>query len=490
MAELENLLSGTDIRGTSDRLGEHEAYLIGYAFGMSLGDKKTIALGRDCRLNGVLLSKAFSAGARRSGAKLIDCGLATTPALFMAQVLSDAPHINASVMITASHLPKNWNGIKLFRKSGALEKNDVKKILNAAESYKGSLPPYLADKEDDKTESSPNSFDLMTLYKSHLKKAIARDLTGTHIVLDAGNGCGGFFAEILSSLGADTSGSQFLSPDGTFPNHIPNPEDKNAMESIKNAVLKNHADLGLIFDTDVDRMSCVLSDGKEVNRDAIIALAAAILAPKNPGAIIVTDSVTSNRLSRFLEGLSLEQFRYKRGYKNVIDKMNEINSAGGNCPLAIETSGHGALKENYSLDDGAYLACKIVAALADCKSHNKSLSSLIESLDPLVEELVARLTIKERDFANYGKKVLSSFERQAKEKSYTIIKGFEGVRLEFDGSASSPKGWILLRMSLHEAVLPLNIESERAGDLKRLKEIAKSLLIDFTSLDLSPLEDL
>ncbi len=125
-----------------------------------------------------------------------------------------------------------------------------------------------------------------------------KPLKGLRIVVDAGNGAGGFFVEkVLAPLGADTTGSQFLEPDGTFPNHIPNPENKDAMQASKQAVLANNADLRIIFDTDVDRMAAVLPDGSPVNRDAIIAIMAAIVAKDYPGSTIVTDSVTSDRLT-------------------------------------------------------------------------------------------------------------------------------------------------------------------------------------------------
>ena len=183
-----------------------------------------------------------------------------------------------------------------------------------------------------------------------MPRIMKKPLAGLHVVVDAGNGAGGFFAErVLDELGADISGSQFLNPDGMFPNHIPNPENAKAMEAIKSAVLDNQADLGIIFDTDVDRMSAVLSDGSEVNRDAIIAMMAAIIAEDYPGGTIVTDSVTSDRLTRFLEGIGMKQHRFKRGYKNVINESKRLNEEGIVSPLAIETSGHGALSENYFL---------------------------------------------------------------------------------------------------------------------------------------------
>ena len=148
-----------------------------------------------------------------------------------------------------------------------------------------------------------------------------------------------FVEKILKPLGAETAGSQFLNPDGMFPNHIPNPENKEAMEAVRSATVNNHADLGLIFDTDVDRMSAVLQDGTEIQQDSIIARMAAILAPDYPGGTIITDSVTSNRLTYFLENvLGMKHLCFKRGYKNVINECKRLNAQGILSPMAMETS--------------------------------------------------------------------------------------------------------------------------------------------------------
>jgi phosphomannomutase len=269
--------------------------------------------------------------------------------------------------------------------------------------------------------------------------------------------------------------------------YIPNPENKAAMEAIRNAVLNNKADLGLIFDTDVDRMSAVLSDGSEVNRDSIIAMIAAILAPEYPGSTIITDSVTSDRLTYFLEDvLGLKHLCYMRGYKNVINKQKELNAAGEVSPLAMETSGHGALKDNYFLDDGAFLAVKLVIALAQAAKEGKKLDSLIEKLPPLVEEGEYRFKINDDDFKSYGTKVLEEFKKRATEAGYQMPQSYEGIRLTFKGE--DVQGWILLRMSLHDPVMPMNIEGARKGDLAKLKEIAKKLTDGFDKLDRSSLE--
>ena len=307
-------------------------------------------------------------------------------------------------------------------------------------------------------------------------------------MVDSGNGASGFFVDkILQPLGADTTGSQFLEPDGMFPNHIPNPENKQAMEAIRSAVLNNKADLGLIFDTDVDRMSAVLSDGSEINRDSIIAMIAAILAPEYPGSTIITDSVTSDRLTYFLQDvLGLKHLRYMRGYKNVINKQKELNAKGIVAPLAMETSGHGALKDNYFLDDGAFLAVKLVIALAQSAAQGKKLDSLIEKLPPLVEEGEYRFKISGDDFKTYGQNVLAEFKRRAIEADYEMPESFEGVRISFKGE--DVQGWMLLRLSLHDPVMPLNIEGARKGDLAKLVEIARQLTDGFDKLDRSCLK--
>ena len=195
----------------------------------------------------------------------------------------------------------------------------------------------------------------MTQYAARLRRLICegvqaedynRPLAGFRIVVDAGNGAGGFYArDVLEPLGADVSGSQFLEPDGRFPNHIPNPENPEAMASVCAATLKAGADLGVIFDTDVDRAGCVGADGREINRNRLIALAAAIVLEDAPGGTIVTDSVTSSGLKTFLEQtLGGVHCRFKRGYKNVINEAQRLCAAGVCAPLAIETSGHAALR--------------------------------------------------------------------------------------------------------------------------------------------------
>ena len=232
-------------------------------------------------------SKAFIS----EGTAVYDCYLASTPSMFMSIVLDI--QVDASLEITASHHPYQRNGLKFFTRNGGLEGKDVKDILELA---------YSAELGTKEGKVIPYNF--MHVYCEHLRNTIIKEvdcgnkpLAGLKISVDAGNGVGGFYAsDVLEPLGADVSGSQFLEPDGMFPNHIPNPENKEAIASACEMVKNSKSDFGLIFDTDVDRMGCVSADGEEINRNRLVALASVIALDGNSGATVVTDSLTSDGL--------------------------------------------------------------------------------------------------------------------------------------------------------------------------------------------------
>ena len=489
------LQNGSDVRGIacegvageSVNLTPDAGNLIGGGFVRWLAKKKgknenelRIGIGHDSRITADSLFEAAAKGIAATGAKVYDCGLVSTPSMFMTTVF-DEFKFDGSIMITASHLPFNRNGYKFFDRDGGLEHDDITDILEIASSLE------VTEADLSNVEKADSISVYCDFLQDKIKKSINaqnydKPLEGLHIVVDTGNGAGGFFVEkVLNPLGADTTGSQFLEPDGTFPNHIPNPENKQAMESIRQAVLDNKADLGIIFDTDVDRMSAVLPNGEEVNRDAIIAMMTAIIAEDYPGGTIVTDSVTSDRLTRFIESIGMKQHRYMRGYKNVINESIRLNNEGIVSPLAIETSGHGALSENYFLDDGAYMAVKLLIALAKAAKENKALASFIEKLEKGFEEREYRFKIEGEDFTAYGKNALKTFEERANEKGYNIApNSYEGVRITFDND--EVQGWLLLRMSLHDPQMPLNIEGVREGDCDKLYNIVLELLEGFDRL--------
>ncbi|KAM6599055.1 hypothetical protein CsatA_018664 [Cannabis sativa] len=517
------LQNGSDIRGVAIpgvegepvNLTEPVAEAIAAAFSAWLVEKKkidgsrrlSVSIGHDSRISAQTLQDAISRGISGAGLDVIQYGLASTPAMFNSTLTDSAAYlcpVDGSIMITASHLPYNRNGFKFFTSAGGLGKPDIKDILERAADIYSKFKDGMASSEE-KVSALVKRVDYMSVYTSGLVNAVRKaagnlekPLEGFHIVVDAGNGAGGFFAaKVLEPLGAVTFGSQFLEPDGMFPNHIPNPEDKTAMKAITKAVLDNKADLGIIFDTDVDRSAAVDSTGREFNRNRLIALMSAIVLEEHPGTTIVTDSVTSDGLTTFIEKkLGGKHHRFKRGYKNVIDEAIRLNSIGEESHLAIETSGHGALKENHWLDDGAYLMVKILNKLASARAAgqgigSKVLTDLVEGLEEPAVAVELRLKINQNhpdlkggSFRNYGEAVLKHLENsiEADEKLRKAPVNYEGVRVSGFG------GWFLLRLSLHDPVLPLNIEASSHDDAVKLGHFVLAATKEFSALDTSALD--
>lgn len=490
------LKSGTDIRGRA--IGENAvldaamAETIGGAFVRWLKQKgdaqPVVAIGRDSRLSGETLLGACARGMAREGAKVYAFGLCTTPAMYRS--LQYAPlALTASVMVTASHHPSDRNGFKFFtRQNGGISSAALDEIL-----VEMNAEPAL-DAENDCIEK----FDYLKVYRKELadlvRLKLQTDVTcpllGLHVVVDAGNGAGGFYEELLRELGAWTEGSQFLTPDGRFPNHIPNPENAEAMQSVCKAVKAAGADMGVIFDADCDRAAIVNGDGKEINRNRLIALVSAVLLDKEPGLTIVTDSVTSSGLAKFIGEWGGSHYRYKRGYRNVIDEAVRLNHSGVNCPLAMETSGHAAFRANDFIDDGMYLSTVLICEAMRYKREGKDLVSLIETLKEPVESVELRLNILAEDYRAAGLRLIETvMDYATADHEWEIADdNREGVRINFDLDGVMDGGWFLLRMSVHDPVMPLNAESDVPGGVRQMLSKLYRVIKDTPDIDFTPLQ--
>ncbi len=460
----------------------------GFALWLVRKTQKTslrVAIGRDSRLSGEKLLGWMAEELAKEGIAVTDMGLASTPAMFMT-TKTDGYMFDGAVMVTASHLPYNRNGYKFFTPDGGVEASDIKEMIELAETdlHTGFKPSEV--KKD----------EFMDVYSKRLADMIRSScgnetpLTGLKIVVDAGNGAGGFYAEkVLKPLGADTTGSRYLDPDGSFPNHIPNPENKEAMASITEAVKESHADLGIIFDTDVDRAGAVLSDGSELNRNRLIAMLSAMLLRDHPHTTIVTDSVTSSGLGDFIRSKGGVHHRFRRGYRNVINESIRLNKEGIDSQLAIETSGHGAFKDNYFLDDGAYIVTRLIIELSRGVREGYTLHSLIEGLREPAESMEFRMNIALEDFKPYGNNIISALKEYSKTQSgwTPADSNYEGIRINLDKEHGD--GWFLLRMSLHEPLMPLNIESDSVGGVRVIANELSGLLTNYDKLDTSMLTE-
>ena len=493
------LKSGSDVRGTAvgegATLTPRVATCLGMAFARYIADQKhksvtqvTIALGRDSRISGPELLRATAEGISKAGAAVMDFGMCTTPAMYMS-IITPGFQPDASIMITASHHPYDKNGLKFFTEAGGIDGSVVKELLTMASTLEPENAP-IAGAITERAFLPTYKEQLAARIRKGLETDLAKPLLGLHVVVDAGNGAGGFYAELLEELGAWIEGSQFLDPDGYFPNHIPNPENAEAMASVCKAVKDAQADLGVIFDTDCDRAAIVDADGREINRNRLIALISAILLDEKPGQTIVTDSVTSAGLKKFINDWGGEHYRYKRGYRNVIDEAIRLNAEGIECPLAIETSGHAAMKENYFLDDGMYLVTVLIVRAMKLKQAGSSLGSLIADLQEPVESAELRMNITAEDFREAGKVAIQQVldYANAAETWHIAPDNREGVRISFDLDGGMDNGWFLLRLSVHDPVLPLNVESDVPGGVRKMLENLYAVLKNCEGINFEPLQ--
>ncbi len=496
---LHDLQNGSDIRGivlTNEEqvinLTNKEIKIITIAFHEWLKNKNKlnnlkISVGIDSRITGNEFKHTIINTLVACKVTVYDCKLSTTPSIYMTTIMDDYK-CDGAIMITASHLPYYYNGVKLFTKNGCLDKEEIQEVLNIASKYEDNKEYIFVSEMEARrmTVFKPLIDDYSKLLVEKIRKEInslenyEKPLTGIKIILDAGNGSGGFFKEkVLEELGADTTGSQFIEPDGTFPNHIPNPEADISMNLISNAVIDNNADLGIIFDTDVDRVALVGREGRFINRSSLIALVSAMVLKEHKGSTIVTDSVTSDGVGKFIKKLGGKHYKVKKGYKNIITQAMNINNKNEECYAAIETSGHVALKENYFLDDAAYFASKILITMAKLKKEGKCIEDLIIDLELPNEEREIRLAINEKDFNDYANKILYDLVKLISNDENMKIDedNCDGIKVIFNEKFG--EGWFTIRLSLHEPKIVINIESNKTSECEKILEFIKNFINNY-----------
>ncbi|XP_008809830.2 phosphomannomutase/phosphoglucomutase isoform X1 [Phoenix dactylifera] len=494
-------------------------------------EKIRVSVGRDPRISGPRLGAAVFAGLARAGCMVFDMGLATTPACFMSTVLPGFAY-DASIMMTASHLPYTRNGLKFFTRKGGLSSSDVEEICErAARKYTARKMELGGGGGGGGMTPAATRVDFMSAYAQHLRTIIMErinhpshyhtPLKGFKVIVNAGNGSGGFFTwNVLDKLGADTFGSLHLEPDGMFPNHIPNPEDRTAMSLTRAAVLEHGADLGIVFDTDVDRSGVVDSSGTAINGDRLIALMAAIVLREHPGTTVVTDARTSAALTRFITARGGHHCLYRVGYRNVIDKGVHLNRDGVETHLMMETTGHAALKENHFLDDGAYLVVKIIIEMVRMKlaGLDEGIGSLLKELEEPEESVELRMNILAQP--KYAKeKGAEAVETFRKYIEWGHLQGWEldtcgdcwvsegcladsndipaaidahMYRARVSDEVHGQHGWIHLRQSVHNPDIAINMQSSVIGGCRAMAKVFRDrflrasgleIILDITQID-------
>ena len=229
------------------------------------------------------------------------------------------------------------------------------------------------------------------------------------------------------------------------------------------------------------RSAFIDKNGREINRNNLIALLSEILLKEHSGGIIVTDSVTSAGLKEFIENRGGTHHRFQRGYKNVINESIRLNNEGKYSPLAIETSGHAAFKENYFLDDGAYMAARLLIQLVESREKGIEFTDVLNELPEPAEEIEIRIPIKDKDFRARGEKIVENFREYAgKKEGWSLeMPNYEGVRVN-----AGQKSWFLIRLSLHEPLLCVNIETEKEGMGNEILEELKDYFKKYEKMEI------
>ncbi|QCO00378.1 phosphomannomutase/phosphoglucomutase (plasmid) [Azospirillum argentinense] len=435
-----------DIRGiVGSTLTAADARAVGRAFGtvVARGGGKTVCVGYDGRLSSPELEAALVDGLVACGLHVLRIGLGPTPMLYFATRDREAA---AGIMITGSHNPPDYNGIKMMLGKGPVYGQQILDLGIIA-----SKANYVSG------EGSSEQVDIKDAYVERLLRDYdgTRDLT---IAWDAGNGASG---EILRRLTAKLPGKHILlfdEIDGNFPNHHPDPTVEKNLVDLKKAVAENGCDIGIGFDGDGDRIGAIDHRGRVVWGDQLVAIYAADVLKSHPGATIIADVKASQTLFDEIARLGGTPLMWKTGHSLLKAKMAELGS-----PLAGEMSGHIFFADKwYGFDDALYCAVRLIGLVSKL---NQPLSDLRDRLPPVVNTPETRFQVsEERKF-----QVVQEVKGRLKDEG-ADVNDIDGVRVK------TADGWWLLRASNTQDVLVARAESGTPEGLERLKDMVVAQL--------------
>ncbi len=445
-----DIFKAYDIRGLVEtEITPDFAFAVGLSFARFLELERepgTIVIGEDMRPSSPELAEAFSAGATSNGMDVIRIGLASTDMLYFASGKLNLP----GAMFTASHNPAEYNGIKLC-KSGArpIGKESGLQIIERF-VYEGSPIPM-------RNIGVERHQDMVSDYVTHLLSLVdVSAIRPLKIVIDAGNGMGGYTApQVFSRLNADVV-ELYFELDGTFPNHEANPIDPKNMKALQKAVLKHKADIGLAFDGDADRCFLVDEKGEIVNPSDLTSLIASRELAKHPGASIIYNLISSRAVNEVVEELGGKAIRSRVGHSYIKALMAETGAVFGG-----EHSGHFYFKDFWCADSGMLAALHAIAALGE------SASPLSKILKPYQRYFASgEINSKVNDPAS----ILAALEEKFGGKDEATIDHLDGLTI------IAPTWWFNVRSSNTEPLLRLNVEAKTQAKLTRLQEDVLALI--------------
>ena len=439
---MQKIFRSYDIRGIVGKdLNNRIAERLGLAFGTYLGGREDVIVGKDMRTTSEDLKRHFIKGLTKTGCNVIDIGMVTTPITYFAIAFFEK---NAGVSITASHNPPEWNGFK-FRGKNALPllyEDELRKIENIFLSNKflsARIKGNIIEKD---------------VKKSYINKMCSKIMVERKIkvVLDVGNGMGGIAETIYRNLGCDVI-TLFKEPDGRFPNHIPDPSQKETLKHLQKMVKKEKADLGISFDADCDRVGFVDNRGRPVRVDQTFQIFAREQLSKEKG-YVVCDIRTPNFVLEYIKSIGGKPVIKRAGSGYIMQEVIDREAI-----FAGEMSGHFWFgKEWFNIDDGIYAGAKMIEILS---KKRKSLASMIDELPKNYFLPSKRIPCPERE----KEKVIKQIERMFEDK-YELIK-IDGVKILTEDFS------VLVRPSRTEPKIELVIESKKDNVNKIAREFEK-----------------
>lgn len=440
-----------DIRGIVGKtLTEQSIHAIGRAVGtmaMEMGEK-CMAVGRDGRLSGPPLFGALSAGILSTGCDVIDIGMVPTPLLYYA---TNVLQTSSGVMLTGSHNPAEYNGLKMTLARQTLTEDQIKKLYH-----------YVIDGHFLQGTGQMSSLDMIERYMTHVSHVVklTRPLK---IVVDCGNGVAGCVApDLYKRMGCEVI-ELFCDIDGRFPNHHPDPSQAENLHDLIAAVKEHNADIGLAFDGDGDRLGVVTNRGEVIWPDRQLMLFAKSILAHKPGAKIIYDVKCSNHLASMIKALGGEPIMWKTGHSFIKAKLVETQAA-----LAGEMSGHIFFKDGwYGFDDAIYAGARLLQIIASDARH---VSDIFNDIPNSINTPELKIYVDEdKKFSLMDTLMqLATFDDAEK---VTI----DGLRVNFKD------GWGLVRPSNTTPCLVLRFEAETEKALRRIQEAFRELLLSIQS---------
>jgi phosphomannomutase/phosphoglucomutase len=428
-----------DIRGVVGKtLTAPVVRTIGQALGTLALERgrDTLVVGRDGRLSGPELASALAEGIRASGAHVVDIGMVTTPMSYFA-----AQHLNTqcSVMVTGSHNPPDYNGLKMVIAGDTLAGEEIQALKACIES--GDLRQGAGDAHD---------ADIAAAYLDRIvgDLRLARPMK---IAIDCGNGVAGAYApELFHRLGCTVT-ELFCDVDGNFPNHHPDPSQPKNLQDLIRCLATSDNELGLAFDGDGDRLGVITRDGTIIYPDRQLMLFAADVLGRNPGATVIYDVKSTRNLQPWILRHGGTPLMWKTGHSLIKSKMKQTGAL-----LAGEMSGHTFFKERwYGFDDGLYAGARLLEIVSRHADASSELSSLPDSIS------TPELNVACNDASAH--QLIAAMAETCEFPGAASVIRIDGLRVEY------ADGFGLARASNTTPVMVLRFEADNETALKRIQ---------------------